>query len=106
MADFGLLNWMIVAAYMLGNLYLGFKMSGRIRSAEQYYIGDKSAPWWAIGISVMATYVSALSFLGGPAWAYGDGMARNYILLRERMMINYQYFHYRLSRRLQNLYLI
>ena len=75
MADFGLLNWMIVAAYMLGNLYLGYKMSGRIRSAEQYYIGDKSAPWWAIGISVMATYVSALSFLGGPAWAYGDGMA-------------------------------
>ena len=34
MADFGLLNWMIVAAYMLGNLYLGYKMSGRIRSAE------------------------------------------------------------------------
>ena len=75
MADFGMLNWTIIAAYMLGNLWLGYKMSHRIHSAKQYYIGDKSAPWWAIGISVMATYVSALSFLGGPAWAYGDGMA-------------------------------
>lgn len=75
MADFGMLNWTIITAYMLGNLWLGYKMSHRIHSAKQYYIGDKSAPWWAIGISVMATYVSALSFLGGPAWAYGDGMA-------------------------------
>ena len=65
MADFGILNWIIIIAYMSGNLWLGYKMSGRIQSAEQYYIGDKSAPWWAIGISVMATYVSALSFLGG-----------------------------------------
>lgn len=75
MTDFGVLNWTIIATYMLGNLWLGYKMSHRIHSAKQYYIGDKSAPWWAIGISVMATYVSALSFLGGPAWAYGDGMA-------------------------------
>lgn len=75
MLEFGLLNVAIVAAYLIGNLYLGFVMSQRIHTANEYYIGDKSAPWWAIGISVMATYVSALSFLGGPAWAYTDGMA-------------------------------
>ena len=67
MLEFGLLNVAIVAAYLIGNLYLGFVMSRRIHTANEYYIGDKSAPWWAIGISVMATYVSALSFLGGPA---------------------------------------
>ncbi|MEM6474981.1 MAG: sodium/solute symporter [Pseudomonadota bacterium] len=73
--SFGTLNWAIIAAYLLGNLYLGWRMSRRISSAEDYNFGDRSTPWWAIGISVMATYVSALSFLGGPAWAYGDGMA-------------------------------
>ncbi len=72
---FGALNWAIVFAYLIGNLLLGWAMSRRVKTAQDYYLGDRSAPWWAIGISVVATYVSALSFLGGPAWAYGDGMA-------------------------------
>jgi SSS family solute:Na+ symporter len=75
MASFGGLNWTIVIAYLIGNLFLGYVMSRRVKTSEDYYLGDRSAPWWAIGISVVATYVSALSFLGGPAWAYGDGMA-------------------------------
>lgn len=75
MVDFGSLNWAIVIVYLLGNLLLGWVMSRRVKTAQDYNFGDRSAPWWAIGISVVATYVSALSFLGGPAWAYGDGMA-------------------------------
>ncbi len=73
--NFGAFNWTIVILYLLGNLLLGYMMSRRVKTSEDYYLGDRSAPWWAIGISVVATYVSALSFLGGPAWAYGDGMA-------------------------------
>ncbi len=72
---FGAFNWAIVIAYLLANLGLGWFMSRRVKTSEDYYLGDRSSPWWAIGISVVATYVSALSFLGGPAWAYGDGMA-------------------------------
>ena len=75
MEKFGLLNWTIVFAYLVGNLLLGWYLSRRVKTAKDYYLGDRSTPWWAIGISVIATYVSALSFLGGPAWAYGDGMA-------------------------------
>ena len=75
METFGALNWAIVAIYLLGNLGLGYVLSKRIDSAADYQLGTRMAPWWAIGISVVATYVSALSFLGGPAWAYGDGMA-------------------------------
>lgn len=75
MSQFGMLNWAIVGLYLFANLLLGWVMSRRISNAQDYYLGDRSAPWWAIGISVVATYVSALSFLGGPAWAYGDGMA-------------------------------
>lgn len=75
MENFGTLNWTIVIVYLIGNLFLGYMMSRRVKTSQDYYLGDRSAPWWAIGISVVATYVSALSFLGGPAWAYGDGMA-------------------------------
>lgn len=75
MATFGYLNWAIVFAYLLGNLALGYALGRKVQTAEDYQLGTRMAPWWAIGISVIATYVSALSFLGGPAWAYGDGMA-------------------------------
>lgn len=75
MNEFGTLNWFVVVAYLLGNLALGYFLGRRIESAADYQLGTRMAPWWAIGISVIATYVSALSFLGGPAWAYGDGMA-------------------------------
>ncbi|MEM9669196.1 MAG: sodium/solute symporter [Pseudomonadota bacterium] len=75
MANFGVLNWAIVILYLVANLLLGYMMSRKVKTAADFQLGTKTLPWWAIGISVVATYVSALSFLGGPAWAYGDGMA-------------------------------
>jgi SSS family solute:Na+ symporter len=75
MVEFGLLNWSIVAAYMAGTLILGVFLSKKVKTAEHYYLGDRSSPWWAIGLSVIATYVGALAFLGGPAWAYAEGIS-------------------------------
>ena len=75
MGEFGALNWTILIVYVLVNLCLGFVLGRKIESAEDFYLGDKSIPWWAIGISVVSTYVSALTFLGGPAWAYTDGLS-------------------------------
>ncbi|MEM8815431.1 MAG: sodium/solute symporter [Pseudomonadota bacterium] len=75
MDNFGALNWSILVVYILANLLLGFVLSKRVESAEDFYLGRRETPWWAIGISVVATYVSALSFLGGPAWSYTEGMS-------------------------------
>ncbi len=75
MGDFGLLNWAILVTYVLGNLVLGFFLSKRVETAEDYYLGRRTTPWWAIGISVIATYIGALTFLGGPAWSYVDGFS-------------------------------
>ncbi|MEH6587944.1 MAG: sodium/solute symporter [Halioglobus sp.] len=75
MASFGVLNWSIVIGYLVGTLLLGIVLSRRIHTAEDYYLGDRSTPWWAIGVSVVATYVGALTFLGGPAWAYEEGFS-------------------------------
>lgn len=74
-SDFGALNWSILIVYLLGNLALGFVISKKVNSANDFYLGDRSTPWWAIGVSVVATYVSALTFLGGPAWAYTEGIS-------------------------------
>jgi solute:Na+ symporter, SSS family len=85
--EFGALNWSIVIAYLLVNMLIGFLVSRRVQTAGDYNLGDRSAPWWALGMSVLATYVSALSFLGGPAWAYGDGMAALAIHLNYPLVI-------------------
>jgi SSS family solute:Na+ symporter len=75
MSNFGTLNWTILAAYILGNLLLGFILSSKVHTDEDYYLGDRTTPWWAIGISVVATYIGALTFLGGPAWSYAEGFS-------------------------------
>ena len=75
MAEFGAFNWSLLAAYIVAILLLGFYLGRRVDSAQDFYLGKRTTPWWAIGISVVATYVSALSFLGGPAWSYTDGLS-------------------------------
>ena len=75
MAEFGALNWSILAVYVAANLLLGFLLGKKIKDADDFFLGDKSIPWWAIGISVVSTYVSALTFLGGPAWSYTEGLS-------------------------------
>lgn len=74
MENLGALNWSIVILYLVVNLVMGSMLSKKIHTAEDYYVGQKTTPWWAIGLSVMATYVSAMSFLGGPAWSYQSGL--------------------------------
>ncbi|MCY3939747.1 MAG: sodium/solute symporter [Gammaproteobacteria bacterium] len=75
MTDFGTLNWSILVSFVAANLLLGLVIGKRVKSSEDFYVGRRTTPWWAIGISVVATYVSALSFLGVPAWSYTGGMS-------------------------------
>jgi SSS family solute:Na+ symporter len=75
MDDFGWLNWSIIGVYIAFALFMGFYLSKRVKTAEHYYLGNRTTPWWAIGLSVVATYIGALTFLGGPFWAYQDGFS-------------------------------
>jgi SSS family solute:Na+ symporter len=75
MDDFGVINWSILVIYIIANLGLGAALSQKIHSSQDFFLGDRSIPWWAIGVSVVSTYVSALTFLGGPAWSYTEGLS-------------------------------
>ncbi|MFN3370805.1 MAG: sodium:solute symporter family transporter [Sphingomonadaceae bacterium] len=86
-AAFGALNWAIVILFLVANLLLGWRLSRRIGSAREFHLGTGATPWWAVGLSVMATYVSALSFLGAPAWAYSDGLSALAIHLNYPLVI-------------------
>ncbi|MBL0926595.1 MAG: sodium:solute symporter [Phycisphaerales bacterium] len=67
---FGPLDWGIVGLYMLGMLAAGvFFARGRSTSAG-YLLADRGIPVWAAAVSVVATSVSAATFLGAPQDAY------------------------------------
>lgn len=75
MMEFGVLNWAIVGGYIALTMVFGALLSRRVKTDEHYYLGDRTTPWWAIGLSVAATYFGALTFLGGPAWSYETGLS-------------------------------
>lgn len=52
----------------------GVYKTRNVNTVKSYLGGDKDLPWWTIGLSVMATQASAITFLSTPGQAYEDGM--------------------------------
>jgi Na+/proline symporter len=55
MNEFGTLNWSILGSYIALTLYMGYRLGLKVNSADDYFLGDRSTPWWAIGLSVLGT---------------------------------------------------
>ncbi|MEL6823923.1 MAG: sodium transporter, partial [Calditrichota bacterium] len=71
------IDWSILVTYMLGMIGLSVYLGRGQSSTDDYYVGGRSLPWWAIGISTMATQSSAISFISKPAFVAlkeGGGM--------------------------------
>ncbi len=69
----GAIDWGIVALYGAILVGIGIYASRKQNNTEEYFRGSRQIPWWAIGISIMATSFSAASLLGGPGEGYGHG---------------------------------
>lgn len=67
-------DWLIFFVYLALTLFLGLWKSRRGKDIDAYYLGNRSIPWWAVGLSVMATQASAITFIGTTGQAYNDGM--------------------------------
>lgn len=68
------LDWAIVAAYLVYVIYDGIRMTKNSGNVEGYFLANRSLPWWAVGLSVMATQLSAITLVGTTGQAYSDGM--------------------------------
>ena len=71
---FTLLDWFVLVAYLLLSIAIGLLVSRGNKNLKEYMLGGGSIPWVAVGISLIATSVSATTFLGAPADVYGDNM--------------------------------
>ncbi len=68
------LDWAIVIAYLVYVIWDGIRMTKNSNSKEGYFLADRGLPWWAVGLSVMATQLSAITLVGTTGQAYVDGM--------------------------------
>jgi Na+/proline symporter len=69
-----LLDWAVVVAYLVYIIWDGVRMTKHSGDAEGYFLANRSLPWWAVGLSVMATQLSAITLVGTTGQAYSDGM--------------------------------
>jgi SSS family solute:Na+ symporter len=63
-----LLDGSIVVAYLAGMIGLSVYLGRGQSSEEDYFVGGRKLPWWAVGLSTMATQTSAISFISIPAF--------------------------------------
>ena len=68
------LDWLIVVGYLAWILYDGIKRSKGTHAVEGYFLASRSLPWWAVGLSVMATQMSAVTLVGTTGQGYTDGV--------------------------------
>jgi len=69
-----LTDWIVLAATLLAVVGYGVWKSGSNKNIDQFLMGSRSLPWYSVGLSVMATQASAITFLSAPGQAYSDGM--------------------------------
>ncbi len=69
-----LLDWAIVVAYLVYVIWDGVRMTKHAKGVDGYFLANRSLPWWAVGLSVMATQLSAITLVGTTGQAYADGM--------------------------------
>ena len=69
-----LIDWIIMLGTLFGIVAYGVWKTRMIRTAKGYLKGERDLPWWTIGLSIMATQASAITFLSTPGQAYDDGM--------------------------------
>jgi solute:Na+ symporter, SSS family len=67
-------DWIVLAVYIGVIVALGVWANRRQTDTEAYFLGNRSMPWWAAGLSIIATSFSAASILGVPGYAYATDM--------------------------------
>lgn len=68
------LDWIIVFAYLAYVIWDGIRLTKGSNNIEGFFLANRSMPWWAVGLSVMATQASAITLVGTTGQGYDDGM--------------------------------
>ena len=83
------IDWGIIGLYLVWIVWDGIRLSRDTGKLEGYFLASKSLPWWAVGLSVMATQLSAITMVSstGQGYADGVGLLQQYYALPIAMII-------------------
>jgi SSS family transporter len=78
---FTMWDWIVVVVYLAGIIVFGVWIGRGQKTTRDYFLGSRNVPWWGVGLSIIATETSALTFIGVPAMAYGGDLSFIQIIL-------------------------
>ncbi|NCU02467.1 MAG: sodium:solute symporter [Chitinophagaceae bacterium] len=78
-----IVDYFIILLVLGITLYLGFRFAKRQDTTEKYFLSKGNFPAWALGLSLLSTLISSVTFLGYPA----QGYTSNWILLVQGLMV-------------------
>ena len=68
------LDWLVLFATLLGAVLYGLWRGYGSKTTKQYLLANKTMPWYAMALSIMATQASAITFISTTGQSYVDGM--------------------------------
>ena len=74
---------LIIAVFLAVTLYLGLRYARKKQSTQSYFLAKGKVPAWAIGMSLLSSMISSVTFLAYP----GEGYSSNWILLVPGLMV-------------------
>jgi solute:Na+ symporter, SSS family len=83
------LDWSIIAVYIVWIVWDGLRLTKDANELDGYLLAGRNIPWWAVGLSVMATQLSAITMIGttGQGYQSGMGLLQQYYALPIAMII-------------------
>jgi len=78
-----IIDYIIIGCFLLATLYFGFRFSKNQNTTKAFFIAQGRVPTWAIGLSLLSTLISSVTFLAYP----GTGYSSNWILLVQGLMV-------------------
>ena len=84
-----IIDWGIIGLYLVWIVWDGIRLSKGTDRLDGYFLASRSLPWWAVGLSVMATQLSAITMIGttGQGYAVGMSLLQQYYALPIAMII-------------------
>ena len=63
-STFTMFDYSILVVYVLASVSVGLWFARSQKSVEGYYLAERSAPWWAVAISIISSDTTAISYMG------------------------------------------
>jgi len=116
------LDYAVLIAYVVAMLVMGIWLSRKQSTDEEYFLGGRRMPWFAVGLSVIASLLSSLTYLSEPGEVWNSGVTQFFgkmlaipvemlfvivfivpFMMRFRFTSAYEYLEYRFSRSVRTL---